>query len=59
MTASRGHLPSCMVRLVVCCGCMWRGNMVPAPLYSTGTSDANHRPFGHGIDVNAARVDMG
>ena len=59
MTASRGHLSSCMVRVVVCCGSLWRGHMVPAPFYSTGTSDANHCPFGHGIDVNAARVDMG
>ena len=27
-----------MVRLVVCCGCLWRGNMVPSPFYPKGTS---------------------
>ena len=59
MTAWRGHLSARMVRLVVCCGCMWRGNMVPSPFYPKGTSHANRCTFWHGIDVDATRVDMG
>lgn len=59
MTPWCGLLSSRMVCLVVCCGRLWSGDMVPSPFYSEGASDADCCTFGYGIDVDAARVDMG